>query len=149
MLFRSQLLQIFVILHPHPLSNICPSPCHEIPLKYYIYGDGNVSSHLEQKFRDEHSPRICLSPLQIPVTSSCNTIFISSLTDRPRTGLLGHRPSLLNLNSTSGINWSPQYPFKILLFDSSGENEDFDILVLFPLCSCFVGLNPNNTCLLP
>ena len=60
-------------------------------------------------------------------------MFISSLTDRPRIcprpriGLLGHRPSPLNLNSTFGVNWPSQYPLKILLFDSSGENEDFDI----------------------
>ena len=33
---RQQLLQIFVIPHPHPLSNIYPSPCCETPLICYI-----------------------------------------------------------------------------------------------------------------
>ena len=38
LMWRQQLLQIFVILHPCPLSSICPSPCREIPLIYYIKG---------------------------------------------------------------------------------------------------------------
>ena len=33
---RQQLLQIFIIPRPHPLSNIYPSPCCEIPLICYI-----------------------------------------------------------------------------------------------------------------
>ena len=40
LMWRQQFLQIFVILHPHPLSSICPSPCHEILLMYYIKGMG-------------------------------------------------------------------------------------------------------------
>ena len=36
LMWRKQLLQIFVILHPHPLSSIYPSLCHEIPLIYII-----------------------------------------------------------------------------------------------------------------
>ena len=38
LMWRKQLLQIFVILHPHHLPSIYPSPCHEIPLIYYIKG---------------------------------------------------------------------------------------------------------------
>ena len=54
-----------------------------------------------------------------PFYSSCNTTFTSSLGDhprictRPQTGLLGRRPSLFNLNSTSRGNWSPH---KLLTF---------------------------------
>ena len=40
LMWRQQLLQIFIILHPHPLSSICPSPCRKIPLIYYIKGMG-------------------------------------------------------------------------------------------------------------
>ena len=40
LMWRKQLLQIFVILHPHPLPSIYPSPCREIPLIYYIKGMG-------------------------------------------------------------------------------------------------------------
>ena len=34
LMWRYQFLQIFVILHSHPLSNIWP-PCHKVPLKQY------------------------------------------------------------------------------------------------------------------
>ena len=32
----------------------------------------------------------------------------------PWTGLLGHKPSPLNLNSNSGVNWPPQYSISII-----------------------------------
>ena len=38
LMWRQHLLQIFVIFHPHPLSNICQPPYREIPLIYYIKG---------------------------------------------------------------------------------------------------------------
>ena len=40
LMWRKQLLQIFVILHSHPLPIIYPSSCREIPLIYYIKGMG-------------------------------------------------------------------------------------------------------------
>ena len=40
LMWRKQLLQIFVILHPHLLPSIYPSLCHKIPLIYYIKGMG-------------------------------------------------------------------------------------------------------------
>ena len=40
LMWRQQLLQIFVILRPYPLSSIWPSPCRKVPLKQYIKGIG-------------------------------------------------------------------------------------------------------------
>ena len=40
LMWRKELLQIFVILHSHPLPIIYPSSCREIPLIYYIKGMG-------------------------------------------------------------------------------------------------------------
>ena len=38
LMWREQLLQIFVILRPHPLFSIWPLPCHKVPLKQHIKG---------------------------------------------------------------------------------------------------------------
>ena len=51
--------------------------------------------------------------LEIFFTSFYNTIFISSLTDRPqicfypRTGYWAIGPALFHVNSTYGVNWPP------------------------------------------
>ena len=50
LMWRKQFLQIFVILHPHPLPNIYPSPCREIPLIYYIKGMGMFLATSDKSF---------------------------------------------------------------------------------------------------
>ena len=50
LMWRKWLLQIFVILHPHPLPNIYPSSCREIPLIYYIKEMGMFLATSDKSF---------------------------------------------------------------------------------------------------
>ena len=114
---RQQPLQIFVILHPHPLPSIYPSPCREIPLIYYIKGMGMFLATLDKSSK----MNILLGYSQVhhkyswPLPIIPFHLFLSDspqICSRPQTGLLGHRPSPLNLNSNSGVNW-PLYIYII------------------------------------
>ena len=152
-MWKQQLLQIFVIIHPHPLPSIYPSPHHEIPLIYYIKRMGiflaisdrsskmNILLGYSQVHHKYSLPLLIIQFSSLPYLTVLGYVLILRLSFGPQAQPFPHAQYLWN-------QLVPKIALKILLFNSSGEKEDFDILVLLPLQPCFVRSNHNNTCLL-